>query len=126
MFPWLRSGDFVFVRRSPFETASRGQVILYERNQRLFVHRVLGRLASKSNGLSGSVLITKGDALDREDTPVSEVEFLGRVIRIHRGQRHIDLEFLGRILLGRFLAFVSPASPLVYRLLRIFRQAFSA
>jgi signal peptidase I len=126
MFPWLRSGDFVFVRRSPFESASRGQVILYERNQRLFVHRVLGRSASESAGLSGPLLITKGDALDSKDPPVSEAEFLGRVIRIHRGQRHIDLESLGRILLGRFLAFLSPASPLVYRPLRTLWQALFA
>jgi signal peptidase I len=126
MFPWIRSGDFVFARRSAFESASVGEVILYERNHRLFVHRVLGRLANESSGRSGSLLITKGDALDCGDAPVSEAEFLGRVTRIHRGQRHIDLEFLGRILLGRFLAVVSPASFLVYRPLRILRQTLFA
>jgi signal peptidase I len=122
MFPWIRSGDYVFVRRTGFESASVGQVILFERNQRLFVHRVIRRLADESVGRNGSLLIAKGDALDGNDTPVSEAEFLGRVTRIHRGHRHIDLEFLGRILLGRFLALVSPASSLVYRPLRALKQ----
>jgi signal peptidase I len=122
MFPWIRSGDYVFVRRSGFESASVGQVILFERNQRLFVHRVIRRLADESIGRTSSLLIAKGDALDGNDAPVSEAEFLGRITRIHRGHRHIDLEFLGRILLGRFLALVSPASFLVYRPLRVLRQ----
>jgi signal peptidase I len=122
MFPWIRSGDFVFVRRSDFSRASVGQVILYERDQRLFVHRVIRSLQNESAGRSGSCLITKGDALDGKDAPVSEAEFLGRVTRVHRGKRHIDLDFLGRILLGHFLAFVSPVSFLLYRPLRIFKH----
>jgi signal peptidase I len=126
MFPWIRSGDFVFVRRSTFESASAGEVILFERNQRLFVHRVLRRLADESARRTRSLLITKGDALDGKDAPISEAEFLGRVTRIHRRQRHIDLEFLGRILLGRFLAFVSPASSLLYRPLRTLKHILFA
>jgi len=122
MFPWIRSGDYVFVRRSAIESATVGEVILYERDRRLFVHRVLRRVADKSAGPSGSFLITKGDALDGRDAPVSEPEFLGRVTRVHRRQRHIDLEFLGRILFARILAFISPASFLFYRPLRILRQ----
>jgi signal peptidase I len=126
MFPWIRSGDFVFVRRSAFQAASVGEVILFERNQRLFVHRVIRRLADESAGRTRSLLITKGDALDGKDAPVAESEFLGRVTRIHRRQRHIDLEFLGRILLGRFLAFVSPASFLFYRPLRTLKHILFA
>jgi hypothetical protein len=72
------------------------------------------------------LLITKGDALDRKDVPVSVEEFLGRVTRVHRGQRHIDLETLGRLILGRFLAFVSPASVLVYGPLRMIKRILFA
>jgi signal peptidase I len=123
MFPWIRSGDFVFVQRSDFSRASVGQVILYERDQRLFVHRVIRNRQNESAGRSGSCLITKGDALDGRDAPVSEAEFLGRVTRIHRGKRHIDLDSLGRILLAYFLAHVSPASFLLYRPLRVFKHS---
>jgi signal peptidase I len=126
MAPWIRLGDFVFVRRSDIETACAGEVILFERDHRLCVHRVLRRLEDGSAGRSGSSLITKGDAVDGEDAPVSKAEFLGRVTRVHRGQRHIDLESLGRILLGRFLAFVSPASFLFYRPLRTLKHILFA
>ena len=34
MFPWIRSGDLVFVRRFAYEQASRGDVVLFERADR--------------------------------------------------------------------------------------------
>ena len=116
MFPWIRSGDLVFVRRFAREQAAPGDVIAFERDGRLFVHRVVRGAVSPSSvrGRTSSGLITKGDALDREDAPVSREEFLGRVIRIHRGKRHIDMESLGRVLLGRLLARISWASFLLY------------
>jgi signal peptidase I len=124
MFPWVRSGDLVFVRKFAFEQVSRGDVILFERGERLFVHRVLrgtksvaGR-ASNSVGDLSNALVTKGDALDRVDTPVSRAEFLGRVIRVHRGNHHIDMESMGRVLLGRLLARVSRMSFIYYRPIR--------
>jgi signal peptidase I len=116
MFPWIRSGDLVFARRFGYEQASPGDVILFERNDRLFVHRVLRRAAD------GSSLITKGDALDREDAPVSNSEFLGRVIRIHRNSRHIDMESAGKVLLGRLIAKFSRTSHLYYRPLRFVKH----
>ncbi len=124
MFPWIRSGDLVFVRKFGFEQVSRGDVILFERGERLFVHRVLrdargaAGWARESDGKLNNALVTKGDALDREDTPVSRDEFLGRVIRVHRENHHIDMESMGHVLLGRFLARVSRMSFVYYRPMR--------
>jgi signal peptidase I len=122
MFPWIRSGDYVFVRRCAFESVSAGDVILYERDRRLFVHRVLRRAVESRIGNGRKLLITKGDSLDGKDAPLTESEFLGRVTRIHRGQQHLDLESLGRVALGRFLALVSPASVLLYGPLRALKH----
>ncbi len=130
MFPWVRSGDLVFVRRCAFEQASRGDVILFERGERLFVHRVLrdARIDPRRSGDAAenphATLTTKGDALDREDEPVSRAEFLGRVIRVHRGAHHIDMESMGRVLAGRFLAGISRASLFYYRPLRAAKHVF--
>jgi signal peptidase I len=120
MFPWIRSGDLVFVRKFAFEQVSRGDVILFERGERLFVHRVLHDVKTGAGGLSNQVgeLTTKGDALDCEDAPVSRAEFLGRVIRVHRENHHIDMESMGHVLLGRFLARVSRMSFVYYRPMR--------
>jgi signal peptidase I len=121
MFPWIRPGDLLFVRKCEFDAVSPGEVILFQQNDRFFVHRVLRRVPpvhSKRALNQDSTVITKGDALDGEDLPVSASDFLGRVIRIHRRRRHIDLQSLWRTLLGRVLARVSSKSALFYRPLR--------
>jgi signal peptidase I len=114
MFPWIRSGDLVFVRSFSYEQASRGDVVLYEREGRLFVHRVIHGAVAGAGTKRPGVLITKGDALDGEDEPVTRAEFLGRVIRLHRGSRHIDMESMGRVMMGRLIARFSRASFALY------------
>ena len=115
MFPWIRSGDLVFVRSFAYEQAARGDVILFERHERLFVHRVIRAAVGGAGGKERGALITKGDALDGEDEPVTRAEFLGRVIRVHRGDRHIDMESMGRVIMGRLIARFSRASFALYR-----------
>jgi signal peptidase I len=114
MFPWIRSGDLVFVRSFAYEQASRGDVVCFERAGRLFVHRVIREAAGGAGGKEHGAMITKGDALDAEDEPVTRAEFLGRVIRVHRGDRHIDLGSIGRVIMGRLIAYFSRASFALY------------
>lgn len=121
MFPWLRSGDQVFVRRWSFELLRPGDVILFERNEAFFVHRVIR--VEAGNGIAKTA-ITKGDALDAADTPVTEEEFVGRATRIHRGRRHIDIESLGQRIAARTLARLSKFSPAVYAPLRFVKHLF--
>jgi signal peptidase I len=125
MTPWIRSGDLVFIKRYDFERVSAGDVILFERDGRFFVHRMIGRAQTIQSSEKVARLISKGDALDGLDAPVSTEEFLGRATRIHRGHRHIDLESFNRTFLGRILARVSRLSPLVYRPLRFGKHLFS-
>jgi signal peptidase I len=115
MFPWLRSGDLVFVRSFTYEQASRGDVVLFERGGRLFVHRVIQAAVAGAGARQRGALITKGDALDSADEPVTRAEFLGRVIRVHRGNRHIDVESMVRVMIGRLIARFSRTSFALYR-----------
>jgi len=69
MFPWIRSGDQAFIRRFDFSQINSGDVILYERANRLFIHRVIRRITRPSLGGDVSLLVVKGDALDRPDAP---------------------------------------------------------
>ena len=125
MTPWIRSSDLVFVKRFDCERVSVGDVILFERDGRFFVHRMIGRAQSIRAGETVARLITKGDALDGPDAPISQDEFLGRATRIHRGHRHIDLESFNRIVFGRIVARFSRISPLFYRPLRFAKHLFS-
>jgi len=126
MFPWIRSGDILFARRCEIEHAREGEVVLFERDGRLFVHRVLRRATANSQGIARTSLLTKGDALDGCDAPVSSAEFLGRVIRLNRKRCHIDLESFGQVFRGRILAHLSRESFLVYRPLRMIKRLLLA
>lgn len=104
MYPWVRPGDQIFVRRYDFSQVVAGDIVLYERANRLFVNRVTRRVVRPNLEGQASFLVMQRDATDRSDAPVSAKEFLGRALRIHRGKRHIDLESFSQIVLGRILA----------------------
>jgi len=90
MFPCMQPGDLLDVRRpaGPIET---GDVVVFQRQDRLVVHRVVGR--------TGDLIITRGDRLRYPDAPVPAAEILGCVAAIERGGRPIAprLTFFCRI-----------------------------
>lgn len=107
MYPWVRPGDQIFVRRYDFSQVVAGDIILFERANRLFVHRVTRRIFRPNLEGRASFLVVQRDAADGSDGPVSVKEFLGRAIRIHRGKRHIDLESFSQTVMGRIVAKIS-------------------
>ena len=114
----------MFVRQFDFAKVAVGDVIAFRRNGLVVTHRAIRRVAATPNEATASLLVTKGDASDETDNPVSAEEFLGRATRIHRGRRHIDLESFSQILLGRLLARFSRMSRLVYGPLRFSKRLF--
>jgi signal peptidase I len=80
MVPTLWPGDCLTIQSYNFEDAQAGDVVLYARGGRLFVHRIIRkcRLAGTKS------LITRGDCMTEEDPPVQEKDLLGRVIAIDR------------------------------------------
>ena len=84
MLPAFRPGDDVLVRWSDQDDAEAGDVIAFNREGRLFVHRVTGRDASGR-------IITRGDALPAADAPISEGEYLGKVAEVCRAGETITL-----------------------------------
>ncbi len=113
MFPWIRPDDILLIRAIPFRLISRGDIVLYSRGDRLFVHRAIGRFKSRGTATQDRV-VTKGDALPQADYPISRAEFLGRVVRIHRGRCHTDLEARWHVALSWILSRVSFASRISY------------
>jgi len=74
MLPAVWPGDVVTIHRSRFSEVSRGDLVLFFRDRRFFVHRVLE--------VSGHSLLTRGDSVLGPDPPVSPDELLGRVVSI--------------------------------------------
>jgi len=82
MLPAIFPGDQLVVRRERIEDARTGDVVLFRREGRLFAHRVVA-------GLCGT-LITRGDALEQSDAPITEEEWLGRVSKVIRNEKSLE------------------------------------
>jgi signal peptidase I len=91
MVPSILPGDLVSIQRAGISEISSGEIVLYSREGRLFVHRVL----ACTNSPEQPLLITRGDRLDHNDPPVCSAELLGRVTSIQRsdGRDNRQVEF---------------------------------
>jgi hypothetical protein len=79
MLPSLRPGDVLTIRRCAMSAVESGAIVLFTRDGRLFAHRVAAR--------RNTHLVTRGDALEWQDPPVCQDQFLGQVITLTRNGR---------------------------------------
>jgi hypothetical protein len=123
MWPWLRPGDELLIRREDFSRVASGEIILFAREHRVFAHRVIRRLAPVAG--ADSQLVTKGDTLAAADAPVGEADFLGRVVAVRRRGREFPLDTLPQAALGRLCALLTHTSRAWYPLARAVRRISS-
>ena len=103
MQPWVRPGDIAIVQKVTSENVRCGDLILFRRHNRLFIHRIVDeRVAFGVREVSA-----KGDAHPESDGWLGTDELLGRVVFIFRGNRRIPLETSSRVVLGRVIAQLS-------------------
>lgn len=129
MLPWVRPGDIVMIRKSNTESLRCGQLVLFRRNNSLFVHRVV----NKAGALEAAQFFVKGDAHPTSDGLMEQGELLGRVMWLYRKGRRIDLDARGQRVFGVFLSRLSwygwswhPAVRLAASLARPARRAIQA
>jgi hypothetical protein len=92
MAPAILPGDVVSIRRASLTDISPDEIVLFSREGRFFVHRVVDRrVGAAGNKQDEPCLITRGDCLRHDDPPVSSPELLGRVVGIERGNRKVKL-----------------------------------
>jgi signal peptidase I len=78
MLPTLLPGDLLVIRRASHDDVSGGDIVLYRRNDSLFVHRVIESAPAR--------LITGGDSMATPD-PEGPIELLGKVTSVERNGR---------------------------------------
>jgi len=84
MLPAVWPGDTLVIERAGSDAVSEGDIILFGRNRRFFVHRVVKK------GIHGrSEVVTRGDSMPQADPPVSESEVLGKISFILRSGKCI-------------------------------------
>jgi signal peptidase len=94
MLPALIPGDVVQFHSCAAEHAEPGDVVLFRREDRFVVHRVVTKA---SDGL-----LTQGDALAQPDLPVSSADVIGKVVGVSR--RGIIIKQDRRSTLGLYLS----------------------
>src|SRR5258707_4465025 len=115
MQPWVRPKDIAMIRQISIESVRCGDVVLFRRQNRLLVHRIV----EKRGSLNASQLFSKGDAHPTSDGVVQEQELLGRVMRIYRNGRRIDLDAPRQLALGLFISQLSLHSRFWYPLAKL-------
>jgi len=93
MLPSLFPGDVLTFRRCAPEEIVVGDIVLFMREGRCFVHRVAERMA----GGASARLRTRGDALPSCDAPLVETEVLGRLATVERRGRRLPPPSLGPV-----------------------------
>lgn len=80
MLPALWPGDLLTIQSRKFEQVRVGELALYARQDRFFIHRVVRKSASGAE----PALITRGDCMSEDDPIVRPAELLGAVSEIRR------------------------------------------
>lgn len=82
MHPFLREGDILWIREGSLKEIKRGSIVVYKRDGRSIVHRVIKILY----GSKEPIFITKGDNSSIPDDPVYPHQIVGRVVmRLRKG-----------------------------------------
>jgi signal peptidase I len=91
MLPSILPGDTLIIDRVPGDAVFPGDIVLFGRDRRFFVHRVeLHRFRTSSNDPQVLGFITRGDAMPAPDAPVSDAELMGRVSFIVRNGKRFQ------------------------------------
>ncbi len=77
MLPTLWPGDILEIQPTETQAVCEGDIVLFRRDRRLFVHRVVGHAGDE-------VVRTRGDAMPQADPPVSSREIVGKIVSIRR------------------------------------------
>jgi signal peptidase len=86
MLPTLWPGDLARIQSRPSSLIRPGDVVLFERERRLFIHRVV-RVSPGQDGF----VTTRGDCMTQDDAPIAAAEVLGRITAVQRGNRPVAM-----------------------------------
>jgi signal peptidase I len=117
MIPTIWPGDTLVIERADREDVMMGDVVLFRRDQRLYVHRVFAKTQEEA-------ILTRGDGMPRLDEPVKSSELMGRISSISRRGKSLEpkrsLNFFERIVAGLVRRFAWPIRLLAH--LHVMRQ----
>jgi len=122
MYPHLRKGDYVHISKINFELLHPGDIIVFKGKEKYVAHRII----KKVSGLDFLYYITKGDSCKRADKAVTKENYFGKIVSFKRNGKkyHMGSRFFKNY--NRFLAFISPYTPIIYSTLRFSIHLFKS
>jgi signal peptidase I len=84
MIPTVWPGDVLIISKYEQREVQAGDIVLYRRAERLFVHRLIG-----GNGQDRQYVVTRGDSMPESDPPLPRQDLLGKIDCIVRNGRRI-------------------------------------
>jgi signal peptidase I len=90
MFPFLRKGDLLTVEPVPMETIKRGDIVVFESEEKWIAHRVI-KIRSNTEGLE---FLLRGDTNLQFDPVVNSGKYVGAVTSYVRNEKsHYPSQF---------------------------------
>ena len=80
MLPTLWPGDVLTVQSVRPEQIEPGEIVLYMRQDRFFIHRIVTADLKRDKAF----LVTRGDCMFEDDPPVDRSELLGKIVEVRR------------------------------------------
>ena len=80
MLPTLWPGDILTVQSVRPEQVEPGEIVLYMRHDRFFIHRIVSTDLTREK----SFLVTRGDCMVEDDPAVDRSELLGKIVEVRR------------------------------------------
>ncbi len=111
MLPTIWPGDTLVIERVGSDKICVGDIVLFNREHRIFAHRVTGKSPAGDR-----TMLTRGDAMPQSDPPVSNQDLLGRVSLIMRDGKQMKPARALR-LRERAVAAVFQRSPIAARVI---------
>jgi len=104
MWPFLRPGEKILVKRIPAEDLRIGDIILYRATNQVVCHRLVKKIKDKGKYL----LYARGDNSGSSPELISEKVFFGKAIGILRNGTMINLAARRQQFINRLIVEIGP------------------
>ena len=122
MVPFLRGEEILTIKKVPYTSLRRGDLILFKNH---LGYPVLHRIIKKKQDQDDVVTFqTKGDAMIVFDEPVRNNKILGKVCKIEDGSKYINMETKMWSRINYMAAVISLLESRLYFALKAFKNLF--
>lgn len=118
MWPFLKQGERVIVKKVPLEELKIGDIILYRENGQLVCHRLVKKIRSRDRHL----LYARGDNSLSSSSLVEEGSYEGRAAGVLKNGKIIDLVNTRQFFINRSIVIIAP---LISRFINLIRPFYN-